>query len=147
MGRRVVLVRRIWAAGLLAAVTGCGFDPEGDLPLDPPPIYREWFAKTEACSGRTGDFDRLRWSVIEGHSFPCTSGDCAGHWRNNHHIFLASDWVMDEMVVRHEMLHDLLGRTGHPDPPFGEGCPLTWASWNGGSAGLSAGQVRPRDID
>lgn len=147
MGRRSAPARLVWAAGLLLGLTGCGFDPEGDMPLDPPPIYREWFAKTEACSGRTGDFDRLRWSVIEGRSFPCSSGECAGHWRTNHQIFLAGDWVMDEMVVRHEMLHDLLGRTGHPDPPFGVGCPLTWASWNGGSAGLNVGQVRPRDID
>jgi hypothetical protein len=37
------------------------------------------------------------------------------------------------MVVRHEMLHDLIGRSGHPNPPFGEGCPLTWATWNGTS--------------
>jgi hypothetical protein len=147
MGRTSAPARLVWAAGLLLALTGCGFDPEGDLPLDPPAIYREWFAKTEACSGRTGDFDRLRWSVVEGRSFPCSSGQCAGHWRTNHHIFLAGDWVMDEMVVRHEMLHDLLGRTGHPDPPFGVGCPLTWASWNGGAAGLAVGQVRPRDID
>jgi hypothetical protein len=148
MGRRLVPVSLVWAAGLLLALTGCGFDPEGDVPLDPPPIYREWFAKTEACSGRTGNFDRLRWSVIEGHSFPCSSGQCAGHWRTSHHIFLAGDWVMDELVVRHEMLHDLLGRTGHPDPPFGVGCPLTWASWNGGAAGLSVvGRVRPPNID
>jgi hypothetical protein len=147
MGRRSVPARLIWAAGLLLALTGCGFDPDGDMPLDPPLIYREWFAKTEACSGRTGDFDRLRWSVIDGYSFPCSSGQCAGHWRTDHQIFLASEWVMDEMVVRHEMLHDLLGRTGHPDPPFGDGCPLTWASWNGGAAGLNVGRVRPRDID
>lgn len=147
MGLRSALARLIWAAGLLLALSGCGFDPVGDRPLDPPPVYREWFAKTEACSGRTGNFDRLSWSVIDGYSFPCSSGECAGHWRTNHHIFLAGDWVMDEMVVRHEMLHDLLGRTGHPDPPFGVGCPLTWASWNGGAAGLDVGRVRPRDID
>jgi hypothetical protein len=147
MGRRSVPVRLVGATGLLLALAGCGFDPEGDAPLDPPPIYREWFAKTEACSGLTGNFDRLSWSVIEGHSFPCPSGDCAGHWRTNHHVFLASDWVMDEMVVRHEMLHDLIGRPGHPDPPFGDGCPLTWATWNGGAAGLEVGPVRPQDID
>jgi len=151
MGRRLALtVRLVGAAGLLAAATGCGFDPVGDVPLDPPPIYREWFAKTEACSGRMGSFDRLRWSVIEGYSFSCSSGECAGHWRTNHHIFLAGDWVMDEMVVRHEMLHDILGVTGHPDPPFGDGCPLTWATWNGGAAGLEVGRVgpvRPQDID
>ena len=147
MERRWAPVRLVSAVGLLLALTGCGFDPEGDVPLDPPPIYREWFAKTEACSGRTGNFDRLSWSVIEGYSFPCSSGQCAGHWRTNHHIFLAGEWVMDEMVVRHEMLHDLIGRPGHPDPPFGDGCPLTWASWNGGAAGLDIGRVGPRDID
>ena len=43
----------LWAALILTA-SGCGFDPEGDQPLDPPAIYREWFAKTEACSGRKG---------------------------------------------------------------------------------------------
>ena len=147
MERRWAPVRLVSAVGLLLALTGCGFDPEGDVPLDPPPIYREWFAKTEACSGRTGNFDRLSWSVIEGYSFPCSSGQCAGHWRTNHHIFLAGEWVMDEMVVRHEMLHDLIGRPGHPDPPFGDGCPLTWASWNGGAAALDIGRVGPRDID
>jgi hypothetical protein len=150
MARRFTPVRLLWAAGLLLALSGCGFDPEGDTPLDPPPIYREWFAKTEACSGRIGNFDRLSWSVVDGYSFPCSSGECAGHWQTNHHIFLAGDWVMDEMVVRHEMLHDLIGRPGHPDPPFGDGCPLTWASWNGGAAGLDVGRigpVRPRDID
>lgn len=140
--------RRLFrAVGLLVALTGCGFDPEGDVPLDPPPVYREWWAKTEACSGRKGDFDRISWSVIEGYSFPCSSGECAGHWRTNHHIFLAGDWVMDEMVVRHEMLHDLLGRPGHPDPPFGVGCPLTWNTWQGGAAGLNIARVRPKLID
>lgn len=147
MGRRSTPARLIGAAGLLLALTGCGFDPDGDVPLDPPSIYREWFAKTEACSGLTGDFERLRWSVIEGYSFPCSSGQCAGHWRTDHQIFLAGEWVMDEMVVRHEMLHDILDRSGHPDPPFGDGCPLTWASWNGGAAGLNVGRIRPRDID
>jgi hypothetical protein len=33
------------------------------------------------------------------------------------------------MVVRHEMLHDLMRRSGHPNPPFGSGCPLTWETW------------------
>lgn len=144
---RGVPARLIGAVGLLVALTGCGFDPEGDMPLDPPPVYREWWAKTEACSGRKGDFERVSWSVIEGYSFPCSSGECAGHWRTNHHIYLAGDWVMDEMVVRHEMLHDLLGRPGHPDPPFGVGCPLTWNTWQGGAAGLNIARVPPKQID
>jgi hypothetical protein len=124
----------ILAAPVLAAGLGsCGFDPVGDAPLDPPAVYQDWWAKTEACSGLSGDFTRISWSVIEGSSFSCSSGQCAGHWSEDHHIYLAGDWVMDEMVVRHEMLHELIGRPGHPAPPFGQGCPLTWETWNSGA--------------
>jgi hypothetical protein len=142
-----ISARLFLAAGLLVTISGCGFDPVGDVPLQPPAVYQEWWAKTQACSGRTGNFNRISWSMIEGYSFPCSSGECAGHWRTNHHIFLAGDWVMDEMVVRHEMLHDLIGKPGHPDPPFGVGCPLTWATWNGGAAGLNVARVPPKQID
>lgn len=143
------LARLLATAGILLAASSCGFDPAGDVPMDAPAIYQEWWAKTEACSGIHGNFDRLRWSVIDGNSFPCSSGQCAGHWNSDHHIFLASDWVMNEMVVRHEMLHDLIGQPGHPAPPFGEGCPLTWQTWNGGSEQLSVTRSRgiPKRID
>jgi hypothetical protein len=144
------LVRMFGAAALLATLGGRGLDTLGDVPLNPPAVYREWWDKTQACSGLTGDFDRLTWSVIEGSSFSCSSGQCAGHWSKDHHIFLAGDWVMDEMVVRHEMLHELIGRPGHPAPPFGQGCPLTWETWNSGAAKLQVGHtasVPPKAID
>lgn len=48
-----------------------------------------------------------------------------------HVIFLATDWKMYEMVVRHEMPPKLIGHRGHPNPPFGEGCRLTWETWGG----------------
>ena len=53
--------------------------------------------------------------MVAGHSFPCASGNCAGHWEPGHRIYLAEDFTMNEMVVRHEMLHDLLGRAGQGD--------------------------------
>jgi hypothetical protein len=147
MGRIGLGSRLFWATALLLTLSGCGFDPEGDQPLAPPPVFREWWAKTEACSGRTGNFDRIRWSIVEGSSFACSSGQCAGHWTTNHHIFLAEKWSMDEMVVRHEMLHDLLGRPGHPNPPFGVGCPLTWTTWHGGASQLDVATVYPKQVD
>jgi len=150
MARRWVPGTLVWVAGLLGAASGCGFDPQGDVPLDPPPVFREWWDKTQACSGLQGNFDRVSWSVIEGPSFACSSGQCAGHWRKDHHIFLASDWAADEMVVRHEMLHDLIGLPGHPAPPFGKGCPLTWATWNrgaGSGAQMSTVPAPPVGID
>ena len=60
-----MLARLGWTALLLGGLTGCGFDPVGDTPLDPPPVYREWWAKTQACSGLSGDFERVRWSTID----------------------------------------------------------------------------------
>lgn len=115
----------------LVLVGACGFDPAGEQPMAAPSKYREWWAKTEACSGLSGDFDRVEWMGVPGRGFSCSSGQCAGHWESDHRIFIASDWADNEMVVRHEMLHDLLERQGHPSPPFGQGCPLTWATWTG----------------
>ena len=127
----------------LLAVAACGFEPAGDTPLKPPSLYREWWARTEACSGRTGDFDRVSWFVVDGPGFACPGGVCAGHWESTHRIFLAGDYRQNELVVRHEMLHELLGRPGHPDPPFGAECPLTWSSWNGNRAALASPAERP----
>lgn len=110
--------------------------------MEPPAVYREWWAKTEACSGLSGDFDRVEWLVVPGRSFDCKSGQCVGHWHPGHQIYIAEEWLHNEMVVRHEILHDLLRGGGHPDPPFGEGCPLTWATWPGPST--SVGTVPPQ---
>ena len=119
--------------GLVAGLIGCGFDVEGESAYAPPAQYRIWWEKTEACSGLSGSFDRIHWEVVPGHDFSCASGECVGHWQSDHRIFIASDWTSNEMVVRHEMLHDLVGQPGHPNPPFGQGCPLTWATWSANS--------------
>jgi hypothetical protein len=122
-------LRTVLVAAILLG--GCGFDVEGDQPFDPPAIYRSWWAKTEACSGLSGDYDRVRWEVVPGTGFECSSGQCAGHWQSDHRIWIAGEYLENEMVVRHEMLHDLIGHSGHPNPPFGQGCPLTWETWAG----------------
>lgn len=118
-------------AACTAALAGCSsFTPTNDKPYTPPAEYRKWFDETQACSGLTGDFDRIKWFVVDGTEFDCPSGKCVGRWNSDHDIFIASSWVDNELVVRHEMLHDLIGHPGHPDPPFGSPCPLTWASWH-----------------
>ena len=144
LGSRVSRRTLLSLSSALLVLAACGFDPDDDSPISPPANYREWWAKTEACSGLSGDFDRVKWSVIPGYGFDCASGTCAGHWEPDHHIYLASDWTDNEMVVRHEMLHDLLNRAGHPDPPFGDPCPLTWATWQGDRSPLL--QAATRDL-
>lgn len=115
--------------GLLLGLLGCGFEPTGDQPLDPPAIYREWWAKTEACSGLTGEFTKIDWRVLPGERFGCASGTCVGHWQWHHRIWVVEAYDMHEMVVRHEMLHDLLGSGGHPARFFKTACGLTWDTW------------------
>jgi hypothetical protein len=124
--------RLVWITIALAACTR--FEPTGSEAMEPPPDFREWWSKTQACSGLEGNFDRVRWFVVPGHEFACPSGQCVGHWEPDHRIYIAEDWVDNEMVARHEMLHDLIGHPGHPDPPFGSPCPLTWSTWTGSGA-------------
>ena len=44
-------------------------------------------------------------------------------------IIIAGHYTDHEMVVRHEMLHHLLDREGHPAEFFVNRCQLTWDSW------------------
>jgi hypothetical protein len=122
----------IGAMAVIAAVhvSGCGFDPLGADVWSAPAAYRVWWERTEACSERTGSFEAVEWLIVPGDGFDCPSGKCAGRWEPGR-IYIAGAFVNDEMVVRHEMLHALLDRGGHPNPPFGVGCPLTWDTWTG----------------
>lgn len=45
-------------------------------------------------------------------------------------IVLAGAFQDHEMVVRHEMLHALIGAAGHPQGMFEGACRLTWETWN-----------------
>lgn len=139
----VPLRLRPLAVALAAFLPACGFDPAGSQPWEPPAIYREWWEATEACSGLSGSFDRVEWMIVPGESFACRSGQCVGHWDGDHRIFLAEEWTAHEMVVRHEMLHDLMRRSGHPNPPFGDGCPLTWETWDAPGFGPAPAGVVP----
>lgn len=139
-------IRRTLLFAALVLTAGCQPEiPTGAARWEPPAVYREWFARTQSCSGLRGDFDRIEWYVVPGRSFDCASGECAGHWQSGHTIFIAEAWVHHEMVVRHEMLHDLVGRTGHPDPPFGDPCPLTWETWASSPESRPPGKLQTID--
>ena len=126
--------RHQWVPWLLLSA-GCGFEPEGARPIEPPLAFHQWWLETQACSAIRGRFEELRFYVVPGESFACPSGRCVGRWEPGNQIYLADRWIGHELVVRHEMLHALLGKAGHPDPPFGQGCPLTWATWPSPSLG------------
>jgi hypothetical protein len=132
LGRTIILT------AALTFTASCSFEPAGETSIQAPAFYREWWSRTEACSGLTGDFDTVRWFAVPGHGFECPSGTCAGRWERGHRIFISADFESNELVVRHEMLHELIGHGGHPNPPFGPECPLTWSSWQGAVAGIGS---------
>lgn len=127
---------RGWVVVLAVMGLSCNSTgPSGALTAPVPPEYRVWFDRTVACSGRTLPFDRLQFFIVPGADFECPSGRCVGRWEPPYRIYLAEAWARSELVVRHEMLHALIGQPGHPDPPFARGCNLTWDSWSPASAG------------
>ncbi|MEO8450271.1 MAG: hypothetical protein ABI647_10800 [Gemmatimonadota bacterium] len=126
-------------------IGSCGaFAPsESDLPVGsvrfaPPAQYAEWFAKTEACSGISGDAQAIAWYVVPGaETFETEAGRKVGMWerdKSGARIVLAGNYENSEMAVRHEMLHHLLDRTGHPPEYFVTRCHLTWETWTGPNA-------------
>ncbi|MGQ0703992.1 MAG: hypothetical protein ACT4PM_12745 [Gemmatimonadales bacterium] len=112
--------------------------PLGAVPRAAPPVYRDWHEKTKDCSGLSGDFSALKWYVVPSVStFLTAGGPQVGLWageHGQHRIVIAGNYAEHEMVVRHEILHALLGRSGHPAEYFVERCHLTWDSWTESSA-------------
>ncbi len=146
--------RRPPAAGIAAAVlctslSACALEPSSPLPqgaelMVAPPTYQSWWAKTEECSQREGNFNRISWYVVPGvRTFQSEIGEVVGFWTRTDagtRIILAGDYASSELVVRHEMLHELLAHPGHPPEYFGERCPLTWATWTDSSGTPPVGE-------
>lgn len=112
--------------------------PYGALPMVAPAEYGAWFERTAACSGLRGAFDRIQWYVVPGvETFATAAGPKVGMWEKHGgvaRIIIAGRYRDHEMVVRHEMLHHLLDREGHPADYFVDRCRLTWESWNAAHA-------------
>jgi hypothetical protein len=92
--------------------------------LSPPDSFRDWWLATENCAGIQGNLSRITWFVIPGRtSFVYGKGQYDGYWWDNvHWILLAGDKVGNPFIVRHEMLHELLGRGDHPAEYFQRRC-------------------------
>jgi len=129
----------MYCLALLATLAACeALGPADPLPpsaqlIAAPEQYREWWSKTEACSGMSGDFTRVEWYVVpNAQTFQTSAGTKVGLWSHSSagvRIILAGSYAENELVVRHEMLHALLDREGHPKEYFQDRCALTWDSW------------------
>lgn len=141
--------------GVLMAVSACGTEPDplpqGAEPLTALPDYQLWWTRTEQCSGLSGDFQNLKFYQVPGVStFPSPVGTVVGLWSKEgrgNRITVAGNYLDNELVVRHEMLHALLEREGHPPEYFVTKCALTWASWTGQGGQTGGGAAIPLHAD
>jgi hypothetical protein len=127
---------------LAAALTGCDLlGPASSIPANaalfsPPREYETWWERTEACSELHGDLRRIEWfSIPQAQEFRTDDGPKVGLWIHSGsgvRIVLAGAYTENELVVRHEMLHALLDREGHPPEYFEQRCHLTWETWGQG---------------
>lgn len=94
--------------------------PPGARALAPPPVYRRWWMMAESCAARTGSFDAVRWYVVAGADSILLEGQGVGGYYTaaGHRIVLAEGASLSGPLVRHEMLHALLGAGGHPRAEF-----------------------------
>jgi hypothetical protein len=112
--------------------------PEGARPLAVKAAYAEWYGRTEACAARTGNFSKIRFFEVPGvRTFTSEFGETVALWRkvgDEQYIIVSGEYVDNEMVLRHEMLHALLEREGHPAEYFQTRCALTWETWGASAA-------------
>ena len=97
------------ALALCLACTSPTSVPDEFSILRPPLVYRDWYSQVEQCSGRTGDFDRIRWYIVPGAKWygERHQQNINGLWTDGHRIFIAEFEIFNVYLVKHEMLHDL----------------------------------------
>lgn len=122
--KRIVLLGTLVASHLVGCDLFTGYDAriQGLAPFSPPEDYAAWWEATETCSELAGDFEALEWFLA---TWITQDGSIAyGAWRPPHRIVIVRGYEDDELIVRHEMLHDLL--SGDPDhsSPLWAGCGL-----------------------
>ena len=98
--------------------------PAGAVPFDPPSAYAAWWDLTESCAGVQRDFSRIRWYVVPGATtISVSGGEYHGAWYSQgNRIVLAERAQMSGQLVRHEMLHALIARAGHPREYYRSRC-------------------------
>jgi predicted small lipoprotein YifL len=118
-----ILVVLVVVCGLAACGLITGPLPPGAERFAPPAVYARWWSMTEACSGHSGDLRVVRWYRVPGMGLLHEGQEVSGFWGSSPNRIVLADEVIDEgSVVRHEMLHALLQKTGHPRSQFLGAC-------------------------
>jgi hypothetical protein len=88
--------------------------------FSPPPVYSTWWRMAKSCSGLTGSLESITWLKTDQQMIDSKTGErIAGYWNSSsNRIVLSTNAMLEGGIVRHEMLHSLLRRGGHPRNQF-----------------------------
>lgn len=80
-----------------------------------PDIYKQWWREIGDCAHiKNKKLELISWYSVPRDpkftSFDCYITYCWGYWRFSHEIYIVQYRELDEHLVKHEMLHDLLGQ-------------------------------------
>lgn len=89
----------------LALLACSSLEPAKDVVLSPDSRYPGWYGEVEACAGRTGDYRGIDWWVLED-----DSPNAGETWGRD--VYIKLRYATSAFVVKHEMLHTLLGGDG-----------------------------------
>ena len=105
------------------AACGSPTRPPNAEPFTPPAVYVRWWQMTEQCSGVSGKLDAIQWFRTPGSELIHNGESVTAYWsKRDNLIVIAEDYVRHGLVVRHEMLHALLGSVRHPRAAFLNSC-------------------------
>ncbi|HTL58235.1 MAG TPA: hypothetical protein VL361_21290 [Candidatus Limnocylindrales bacterium] len=120
---RSIVVVLVVVCGVAACGLITGPLPPGAERFAPPAVYARWWSMTEACSGHSGDLRVVQWYRVPGMGFLHEGQEVTGFWGSRTNRIVLADEAIDEgSVVRHEMLHALLQKAGHPRSQFLGAC-------------------------
>lgn len=127
----------------MVTLTGCDevariFEPMpvGAIRFQPDTAYLTWWRDIEKCSGRRASMRGVEWYFYPGTDVvPGSDGRPALRRRPDDAIFFADSaaymsvpWRADTITVQHEMMHVIVGESGHRRI-WGERCPRLAAGW------------------
>lgn len=136
--RRRPRLPKLLVFSVLAVLLSIGLDallawtlppPRSHL-FSPPAVYALWWQMVESCSGQSSEMSSFHWYRVPGYSFRVAGLEAGGVFMQfGNRIVIAETSAYDGRLVRHEMLHALLHRGGHPREYFLERCAsLVWCS-------------------
>jgi hypothetical protein len=103
---------------LVGACAESNLEPENARALEPPPVYRTWWAEVQACADLSAPFQRVRWYEASQIINRESGTEHVGAWLPPHTILIHSQRLLLEAAVKHEMVHDLLQVPAHDSPLF-----------------------------